>query len=83
MKKISKLQNIAYTNDGTDSAFEPMALVIVSNLSPSKVYHFKVLSKDSAGNVGESGSVTAITPKSTDTVIESVLSSLDRIFGFL
>lgn len=57
--------------------------MVISNLSPSRVYHFKVISKDAAGNVGESGSVTAITPKVADSVIESVLGSLSRIFGFL
>ena len=67
----------------TDSEMRYKHVIIVSNLSPSKVYHFKVVSKDSAGNTGESGSVTAITPKSTETVIESVLGSLSRIFGFL
>jgi len=66
----------------TDSEMRYKHVVIVSNLSPSKVYHFKVLSKDGAGNVGESGSVTSITPKSTDTVIESVLGSLSKIFSF-
>jgi hypothetical protein len=67
----------------TDSEMRYKHVIVVSNLAPSKVYHFKVISKDIAGNVGESGSVTAITPKSTDTVIESVLGSLSRIFGFL
>jgi hypothetical protein len=67
----------------TDSQMRYEHVMIVSNLAPSKVYHFKVVSKDSAGNVGESGSVTSITPKSTDTVMESVLGSLGRIFNFL
>jgi hypothetical protein len=66
----------------TDGEMRYKHVIIVSNLSPSKVYHFKVMSKDVAGNVGESGSVTSITPKSTDTVIESVLGSLGRIFNF-
>lgn len=75
-------------NDGypystqTDSEMRTKHVIIVSNLTPSKVYHFKVVSKDNAGNVGESGSVTSITPKSTDTVMESVLGSLGRIFKF-
>jgi hypothetical protein len=76
------------SNDGypystqTDAEMRYKHVMIVSNLAPSKVYHFKVVSKDSAGNVGESGSVTSITPKSTDTVVESVLGSLGRIFDF-
>jgi hypothetical protein len=66
----------------TDSEMRYKHVIVVGNLAPSKVYHFKVVSKDSAGNVGESGSVTSITPKSTDTVMESVLGSLGRIFNF-
>jgi hypothetical protein len=75
-------------NDGypystqTDAEIRYKHVMIVSNLAPSKVYHFKVVSKDSVGNVGESGSVTSITPKGTDTVVESVLGSLSRIFNF-
>jgi hypothetical protein len=75
-------------NDGypystqTDAEMRYKHVMIVSNLAPSKVYHFKVVSKDSVGNVGESGSVTSITPKGTDTVVESVLGSLSRIFNF-
>jgi hypothetical protein len=75
-------------NDGypystqTDAEMRYKHVMIVSNLTPSKVYHFKVVSRDSAGNVGESGSVTSITPKSTDTVVDSVLGSLSRIFNF-
>jgi hypothetical protein len=67
----------------TDSQMRMKHVIVVNNLSPSKVYHFKVVSKDGASNVGESGSVTAITPKGTGTVIENVLGSLGRIFGFL
>ncbi|MDV7395425.1 fibronectin type III domain-containing protein, partial [Arthrospira platensis SPKY1] len=47
----------------TDSEMRTKHVLVVNNLSPSKVYHFKVVSKDGAGNAGESGSVTAITPK--------------------
>jgi hypothetical protein len=66
----------------TDAEMRYKHVIVVNNLTPSKVYHFKVVSKDSAGNVGESGSVTSITPKGTDKVIDSVLSSLGRIFNF-
>lgn len=66
-----------------DSELRFKHVVVVGNLSPSKVYNFKVLSRDAAGNLGESGSVTAITPKGSDTVLENILNSLSRIFRFL
>jgi hypothetical protein len=67
----------------TDAEMRTKHVVLISNLAPSKVYHFKVVSSDIARNNGESGSVTAITPKNNDTVVESIMGSLGRIFGFL
>ena len=67
----------------TDLEYRMKHVVIVSHLSPSTVYNFKIVSRDLAGNVGESSGITAITPKGSDTVIESVLGSLSNIFRFL
>ena len=74
--------NYSYSTQ-TDGEMRQKHVIIVANLAPSKVYHFKVLSKDEAGNLGESKSVTAITPKSSDSVMESITGSLGKIFGFL
>lgn len=58
-------------------------LVIISGLSPSKVYHLRALSKDSAGNEAQSIDVVSITPKATDAALDLVISNLQQVFGFL
>jgi hypothetical protein len=58
-------------------------LVIVSGLSPSRVYHFRALSKDRAGNVGYSSDTVTITPKATENALDLVIMSLREAFGFL
>jgi len=58
-------------------------IVIISGLSPSKVYHLRVLSKDKAGNEGKSIDTVTITPKSTDNALNLVITNLQEIFGVL
>lgn len=66
-----------------DSSMTYNHVVILSNLSPSKVYHFRAISRDSAGNVGYSVDTVTITPKATDDALGLVISSLQQVFGFL
>ena len=58
-------------------------VVILSNLVPSRVYHFRAMSTDSAGNEGYSVDTVTITPKATDDALNLVISSLQQVFGFL
>ncbi|MCA9389942.1 fibronectin type III domain-containing protein, partial [candidate division WWE3 bacterium] len=58
-------------------------VVLISNLSPSNVYHLRAISRDSAGNIGYSGDVVTITPKAENSALDLVLSNLADIFGFL
>ncbi len=58
-------------------------LVIISDLTPSKVYHLRVLSKDKAGNSGKSIDTVTIAPKSTESALDLVVGNLSDIFGFL
>jgi len=58
-------------------------LVIISNLSPSKVYHLKAVSKDKIGNIGESIDTVTITPKSTQSALDLVVGNLSEVFGIL
>lgn len=55
--------------------------VVISKLTPSKVYHLRVISKDKAGNVGQSIDIVSITPKATENALDIVFSSLRSIFG--
>jgi len=55
-------------------------LVIVSGLSPSKVYSLQIESMDPSENVGTYGPIVSITPKSANTVLETVLGSISNVF---
>ena len=58
-------------------------LVVLPNLSPSKVYHFKAMSADKTNNVGESTDMVIITPKATQSALNLVVGNLSQAFGFL
>lgn len=55
--------------------------VIISGLTPSKVYHLRIISRDKAGNVGNSVDTVAITPKATANALDLVITSLRSILG--
>jgi len=57
-------------------------LVIISNLTPSKVYHLRAISKDKAGNIGRSVDMVSITPKATESALELVIQNLGKVFGY-
>lgn len=56
-------------------------LVIVSDLPPSKVYHFRPLSRDKASNAGIGTDTAAIIGRPSESVLDIILTSLERIFG--
>jgi hypothetical protein len=58
-------------------------VIIISNLTPSKVYHLRTLSKDKAQNTGQSVDTVTITPKSSRSALELVIGNLSDIFGIL
>jgi hypothetical protein len=58
-------------------------LVVISNLTPSKVYHVRATSKDKAGNEGISIDTVTITPKATRNALDLVMTNLGVVFGFL
>lgn len=66
-----------------DSNLKFNHIVIISGLSPSKVYHLRAVAKDDAGNVTESVDNVTITPKATDNALDLVVGSLREAFGFL
>ncbi|MFZ2206948.1 MAG: fibronectin type III domain-containing protein [Microgenomates group bacterium] len=57
--------------------------VTITGLSPSKIYHLRALTKDKAGNVGQSLDTVIITPKSTKDALNLVIDNLSKTFGFL
>ena len=58
-------------------------LVVISGLTPSKVYHLRALSKDNGGNTGQSIDTATITPKSSDNAFDLVITNLSEAFSFL
>ena len=58
-------------------------VVTITDLIPSKVYHLRVLSKDKAGNLGQSFDTVVITPKATKSALSLVIENLSKTFGFL
>ncbi|MGI5841214.1 MAG: fibronectin type III domain-containing protein [Patescibacteria group bacterium] len=58
-------------------------VVIISGLTPAKVYHLRAISKDSAGNISKSIDTVTITPKATDNAFDLVITNLKEVFGFL
>lgn len=66
-----------------DASLTSNHVVIISGLTPSKVYHLRALSKDSANNIGESIDTVTITPKEQDSALNLVITNLSQVFGFL
>ncbi|MGA2910824.1 MAG: fibronectin type III domain-containing protein [Candidatus Microgenomates bacterium] len=58
-------------------------LVVISGLTPSKVYHLRAISLDDAKNVGQSIDTVTITPKATENALNLVITNLQQAFGFL
>ncbi len=58
-------------------------LVVISELTPSKIYHLRVLSKDMAGNLAQSIDKVVISPKATESALDLVITNMSTLFGFL
>jgi len=63
-----------------DQELRTKHLVIVSGLMPSKVYSLQVVSADSYDNTAKYGPLVSITPRSNDTIFETVLGTISNIF---
>jgi len=66
-----------------DSAASISHVVIVTELEPAKLYHLRAVSRDRAGNAGTSSDTTAITGKVQRSVVDIIISTLQRSLGFL
>lgn len=66
-----------------DSSLSSYHIVVISELSPAKVYHLRAISKDSYSNEAKSINKVVITPKATENALDLVVNSLSATFGFL
>ena len=57
--------------------------VILSNLTPSQVYHLRAISKDSAKNEAKSIDTVTIAPKATKSALDLVIKNLSEAFNFM
>jgi hypothetical protein len=58
-------------------------VVVISGLSPAKVYHLRAISKDINGNISRSIDKVKITPNIGSNPLNLVIDSLKQVFGFL
>ena len=56
-------------------------VVIVSDLSVSSVYHLQPISRDKSSNTASGDDKSAIIGRATDSVLNIILSTLNKIFG--
>ncbi|MEI6886972.1 MAG: fibronectin type III domain-containing protein, partial [bacterium] len=66
----------------TDFTLSYNHAVVISGLEPSKVYHFRAISKDKAENAAYSPNMVSITLKSSQDATELILGSLRNLFNF-
>ncbi len=76
--------NSAYTQKTQEDANLTFNhLVVIPNLTPSKVYHLRAISKDTAGNASPSVDIVTITPKATENALDLVVTNLREVFNFI
>jgi hypothetical protein len=66
-----------------DSNLSTHHIVIVSGLTPSKVYHLRSISKDSEGNAGYSVDKVLVTSSATENAFDLAIDNLTSIFSFI
>ena len=58
-------------------------IVIISGLTPSKVYHLRAISKDKESNIGYSIDKVVVTSASSENAFDLAINNLISIFSFL
>jgi hypothetical protein len=66
-----------------DTALSQNHIVIISGLTPSKVYHIRAMSRDAENNVGYSIDKVVVTNPSTEDAFNLAINNLISIFSFL
>ena len=58
-------------------------LIVISELTPAKVYHLRAISKDSFTNQNNSLDKVVVTPNASDNALDLVVNNMLSIFNFL
>jgi hypothetical protein len=71
--------------DQTEEAAELVMehLVVIAELSPAKTYHFRVVSKDKAGNQTKSGSYSVLTSRKRESFLQLIIGNLEETFSWV
>lgn len=64
-----------------DGALTTEHMVVISDLDTSQVYHLQAVSRDKGGNTGKSIDRSAIIGQPSDSVIDIIFGTLEKIFG--
>ncbi len=75
-------------SDYTDQTEENAELVmdhlaVISDLTPAKTYHFRVVSSDKANNQTKSGSYTVLTSRKRESFLQLIISNLEETFSWI
>lgn len=65
-----------------DTTMTMKHVMVISGLTPSKVYHLRVISKDSADNIEYGIDTVTITPKATHSAFDLIVEILRDLFVF-
>jgi hypothetical protein len=58
-------------------------LVVIGGLTPAKTYHFRVVSKDKAGNESKSQGYSILTSRARQSFLQIVIGNLEDTFSWL
>lgn len=58
-------------------------VVVISGLEPSNTYHFRVVSRDKAGNTSVSNSYSVLTSRNRQSFTQLVISNLEEVFAWI
>jgi hypothetical protein len=58
-------------------------IIVLTNLKPGTVYHFRVVSKDESSNEAISENFTLLTPQKSQSIIQLIVSNFEQTFGWL
>lgn len=78
------LAGTEYTDATTESAELVLDhLVVISDLAAAKTYHYRVVSRDKAGNVTKSTSYSVLTSRRRESFLQLIIGNLENTFSWL
>ncbi len=78
---LSESSYTGETDENAELVFDH--LMVVSNLSPARTYHFRVVAADRAGNISKSGSYSILTSRTRESFLQLVIANLEDTFSWL